>query len=194
MANIADCEYRIFGDDDKIKKLLDVLEKGKANIKEYLLVDLLEDLGVDTSNISVRGSINFYTWITHDNPSDEYYVYIAADCKWDWQPDFVKALKDLGYTVQFNCEEPGMRLYVTNSYFYGKYKILTYEEEEYAKDDKEACELVSMYLRDFLDKNAPTFNSLDECKEYLKEWNERDLVKKLDKWIEIIEFELEKDI
>lgn len=182
MANIAETTYWIYGTNEDLEKMKGI-EKTADNLYDFAST-LLGAKQVEGCCIS--GSI-FY----HKVHEKENYIELDCNTKWDWQRDFIHALRKNGYNVDFNCEEPGCGIYASSieGGMFGRYKVLTFDEEEYARDDEEAIRLVRRYLDYLGDKNIPAFATLDECKEYLDAWNKRMENEDHEAYIVIYEFE-----
>ena len=98
---------------------------------------------------------------------------VALTTTWDEQPAFIAELERLGCDVLWNCEEPGNNYYHSNieGGMFGLFKVVTYEEEDYANTISECVDMVNNFLRDF---HRPTYEgkaNIYALQSFLDEYN-----------------------
>lgn len=174
MPNIADVLYVMYDTEENIQKLYNAVQKSQKE-GNSLIYHIIEYLGIDTKNMYLRGTIV-------DVAKDYDSIELILETAWDWQPDFLDALKShfKNMEIYFSCEEPGLDLYVTNSFeiFPSRYIVDNFIEiYEYFDSFNELKD----YLQtdSYLKENYPDMDfskigdDINEIKEIFKNWNQK---------------------
>ena len=114
MANCAWTEYKVYDTKENIQILVNAIEKEKqVRPSDPNMCDIVKNLNINVENYSIRGTLND-TVISEDGTN----LLMIFDCDWDWQEDFITALKSKfpNMSIYFNCTESGFDVFVTNSF------------------------------------------------------------------------------
>lgn len=174
MPNLADVRYLMYDTKENIQELYNAIQKSQKE-GNSLIYHIIESLGIDTKNMYLRGTIL-------DVIKEDDFIDLVLETAWDWQPDFLNALKSRfeNMEIYFSCEESGLALYVTNSFeiFPSKYIIDNYGEfYEYFDSFNELKD----YLQtdSYLKENYPDMDfskigdNINEIEEIFKDWNQK---------------------
>lgn len=173
MANLAYVQYLIYDTKENIQELYNAIQKAQKE-GDSLIYYINESLSIDTKNMYLRG-------IILDVIKEDDFINLILETAWDWQPDFLDALKSHfeNMEIYFSCEEPDFDLYVTNSFevFPSRYIVDNYIDiNEYFNDFDELKD----YLQtdSYLKENYPDMdfskigNDVNEIEEIFENWNE----------------------
>lgn len=174
MPNIADVRYLIYDTKENIQELYNAIQKSLIE-GNSLIYYIIESLGIDTKNMYLRGTIL-------DVIKEDDFIDLILETAWDWQPDFLDALKSRfeNMEIYFSCEESGFDLYVTNSFeiFPSRYIVDNFTDiYEYFEDFDELKD----YLQtdSYLKENYPDIDfskigdDINEIEEIFENWNEK---------------------
>lgn len=195
MANIADTEYRFYGSEETLNAIYNAFN----DHKEWLLYEVLENLGIDTKNLYVKGEVGGYCFETKNNKR---YLYATCFTAYDELPEFINALRerfkdDKDFRIEYRCEESGCDYFVSNvkDAFFGEYYLDMFSEIE----SFHTFEEMSSYIKRNLAGQKPSlkveddvFTSFEKLQEWCEKYNEEH-EDEYDEYIHPAKFEIRND-
>ena len=163
MANNADSSYRFFGSEETLNKLMNTIKCGDR------LCTIIDNLGGNSDGY-IRGEVY---WIDREDN----HVWVEADTAWDEQPDFIMRMREIfkgdeEFRIEWQCEEPGCRVYRTNVHgaHYGEFLGVIDYEEEYFDTDTEVISYFTQWAEDEGIEH-PEWKDFDDMQDWLDQWS-----------------------